>query len=144
MMLQGPGFPSNSLISVKYLSWGLRILASLILLQSLIYKFGAHPDSVLLFTELGVEPLGRVCLGILELVVAILILYPKTTLLGGILGFFIMVGALFTHIFLVGIQFNNDGGKLFGLALVCFLCCVGQVFILKNQLISYVKNRYVI
>jgi len=144
MMLQGPGFPSNSLISVKYLSWGLRILASLILLQSLIYKFGGHPDSILLFTKLGVEPLGRLGLGIIELVVAILILYPKTTLLGGILGVFIMAGALFTHFFLIGIIFNNDGGKLFGLAVICFLSCIGQVIILKNQLISYIKNRYVI
>ncbi|HSF56038.1 MAG TPA: hypothetical protein VLA71_19940 [Algoriphagus sp.] len=143
-MLHGPGFPPNAIVSAKSLSWALRILAAIILTQSLVYKFGGHPDSILLFTELGVEPVGRVSLGIVELVVAILILFPKTTLLGGILGVIIMSGALFTHFFLIGIAFNNDGGKLFGLALVCFFSCIGQVIILKNQLISYLKNRYVI
>lgn len=143
-MLQGPGFPPNTFANAKFLSWGLRILAAIILIQSLIFKFGAHPDSVMLFTTLGVEPFGRICLGVIELIVAILILTPKTTLLGAILGIFIMSGALGAHIFQIGIIFNNDGGKLFGLALVCFLACVGQVIILKNQLISYIKRRYVI
>lgn len=143
-MLQGPGFPPDSIFSAKYLSWGLRILAALILIQSLIYKFGGHSDSVLLFTVLNAEPVGRFSLGVIELVVAGLILYPKTTLLGGILGVFIMIGAILTHVFLIGIVFNNDGGKLFGLALLCFLACFGQVLILKNQLISFIKNRYVI
>lgn len=143
-MLQGPGFPPNAIVSAKYLSWGLRILAAMILTQSVIYKFGGHSDSVLLFSELDAEPVGRVSLGVIELIVAGLILYPKTTLLGGILGVFIMIGALFTHVFHIGIIFNNDGGKLFGLALLCFLACLGQVLILKNQLISFIKNRYVI
>lgn len=143
-MLQGPGFPPNSITNAKYLSWGLRILAALILIQSLIYKFGGHPDSVLLFTTLGVEPIGRLSLGVIELIVAILILYPRTTLLGAILGVVVMTGALGVHFFQIGIIFNKDGGKLFGLALVCFLACAGQVIILKNQLISFIKRRYVI
>lgn len=143
-MLQGPSFPPNTLTNAKYLSWGLRILAALIFIQSLIYKFGAHPDSVLLFTTLGVEPIGRMSLGIIELIVSFLILYPRTTLLGAILGVVVMTGAMGVHIFKIGIIFNNDGGKLFGLALVCFLACVGQVIILKNQLISFIKHRYVI
>ena len=143
-MLQGPGFPPKSFINAKRLSWGLRILAATILIQSLIFKFGAHSDSVMLFTTLGLEPFGRIGLGVIELIVAILILTPKTTLLGAILGILIMVGALGAHIFQLGIVFNNDGGKLFGLALVCFLACVGQVIILKNQLISFIKRRYAI
>lgn len=143
-MLQGPGFPPNSIATPKFLSWVLRILAAMILTQSLIYKFGAHPDSVMLFSTLGVEPIGRIALGVLELVVAILILNPKTTLLGALLGVMIMTGALGAHIFQIGIVFNNDGGKLFSLAMVCFLACLGQVLILKNQLISFIKKRYVI
>ncbi|MCE7057138.1 DoxX family protein [Algoriphagus sp. AGSA1] len=143
-MLHGPGFPPKSFINAKRLSWGLRILAAIILIQSLIFKFGAHSDSVMLFTTLGLEPFGRIGLGVIELIVAILILTPKATLLGAILGTIIMVGALGAHIFQLGIIFNNDGGKLFGLALVCFLACVGQVIILKNQLISFIKHRYAI
>lgn len=143
-MLQGPSFPPHRFANFKILSWALRIVAALILIQSLTYKFGAHPDSVLLFTQLGAEPFGRISLGVMELIVAVLILNPKTTLVGAILGVFIMIGALGAHIFQIGIIFNNDGGKLFGLALVCFLACVGQVIILKNQLISFIRRRYVI
>lgn len=128
---------AQQFISVKALSWIVRILASGILIQSLSYKFGGHPDSVLLFSELEVEPWGRIGLGILELIVAFLILYPKTFLLGGILGTLIMTGALFTHLFLIGIVFNEDGGKLFGLASLCFLSCLALVVIHKKQLISY-------
>lgn len=143
-MLNGPSFPPNKLASVKYFSWVLRLLAALILSQSLIYKFGGHPDSIMLFTQLEVEPFGRFALGILELLVVILLLFPKTTLLGAVAGFFIMTGALGAHIFKIGIIFNEDGGKLFGLALVCFLGCLGQVIIFKNQLINFIKGRYAI
>lgn len=143
-MVNGPSFPPNSLINVKYLSWGLRFLSAAILAQSLYYKFGSHPDSVYLFSMLGAEPLGRYFLGFLELVVCVLILIKRTTLLGAILGVFIMSGALMTHMFIIGINFNNDGGKLFTLAVICFVACLLQCFILKNQIISYVRRRYVI
>ena len=55
----------------------LRLTVAIVLLQTLYFKFTAHPDSVYIFSELGVEPWGRIGLGIVELIVAILILYPK-------------------------------------------------------------------
>lgn len=143
-MVNGPSFPPNSLINVKSLSWALRFLSAVILGQSLYYKFGSHPDSVYLFSMLDAEPSGRFILGSIELAVCILILIPKTTLLGAILGVFIMSGALMTHLFIIGINFNNDGGKLFTLAAICFSACLIQCLILKNQIISYVKSRYFI
>jgi putative oxidoreductase len=36
--------------------WILRIIPALILLQTLYFKFTAHPESVRLFTEIGMEP----------------------------------------------------------------------------------------
>ncbi len=143
-MVNGPSFPPNTWFNIKHISWGLRFLSVAILLQSLYYKFGAHPDSVYLFYILGAEPFGRYFLGFVELVTCILILVKRTTLLGAILGVFIISGALLTHLFVIGINFNNDGGRLFTLASICLIACLIQCYILKNQIFSYVRNRYVI
>lgn len=126
---QSPG-PMNLLITsnplkpiYQKLSFLLRLLAGIILFQSLFYKFGGHPDSIALFSMLGIEPYGRVGLGIIELGVVILLFIPKTQLIGSALGVGIMSGAIFTHVFQIGIEFNEDGGRLFSLALLCFACC---------------------
>ena len=54
------------------------VVAAVILLQTLYFKFTGAPESVFIFTELGVEPYGRIGTGILELVIAILLLRPRT------------------------------------------------------------------
>ena len=59
---------------LKILSWVLRIIAAVILLQTLYFKFTAHPESVELFSKLGVEPWGRICTGVIELITGILLL----------------------------------------------------------------------
>jgi uncharacterized membrane protein YphA (DoxX/SURF4 family) len=80
------------------------------------------------------EPYGRIGLGIIELIVAILILVPKTTWIGAILGIGIMLGAIFSHITELGIVVQNDGGVLFTLALVTFIFCVILVWVNRNQI----------
>lgn len=72
------------------ITWMLRLLAALILLQTLYFKFTGHPQSVHLFTQLGMEPWGRIGIGALELIAAILILYPRTTGIGAAPSFFIL------------------------------------------------------
>lgn len=126
----------------RILTWFFRVLASGILLQTLYFKFGGHPDSVALFTELGVEPYGRIGLGIAELITALMILVPRTTALGAIVGLFLMLGAIFTHVFIIGIEFRGDGGALFSLAITCFLSCLILCGILKNQISTFIKNKY--
>lgn len=117
-----------------------RIVAAFILLQTLFFKFTAHPDSVLLFSTLGVEPFGRIGLGVLELITAILLLVPSTTRFGGIMTTGLMVGALATHLFIVGIDFNGDGGLLFGLALVTFICGLIVTFLHKEELFADLRK----
>ncbi len=109
----------------------LRLIPSIILLQTLFYKFSAAPESVYIFETLGMEPVGRIALGIMELVVAILILVPKTTWLGSLLGIGIMGGAIASHLFKLGIVVQNDGGTLFILAIITLTCCI--VLVWKSQ-----------
>lgn len=83
------------------------------------------------------EPWGRIGLGITELIVAILILVPKTTWIGALLGISIMGGAIFSHFFKLGIIVQNDGGTLFVLALITLICCVVLVWKDRSRLPSY-------
>ena len=52
------------------MSWLLRILAALIMLQTLYFKFSASEESVYIFSALGMEPWGRIGTGIMELIAA--------------------------------------------------------------------------
>lgn len=98
--------------------WVLKLTVAIILLQTLYFKFTAHPDSVHIFSALGVEPFGRIGLGIIELITAGLILYPRTSLVGMLLSLGIILGAIGSHLLVLGLEIEGDGGGLFSLALV--------------------------
>jgi uncharacterized membrane protein YphA (DoxX/SURF4 family) len=115
--------------------WLLRLVPAIILLQTLYFKFTAHPQSVKLFTALGMEPYGRIGTGIFELIAAILILIPRTTGYGAILGLIMMSGALFFHLTKLGIYFDGDI-VLFLYALITFVCCAALILIYRNQLVK--------
>jgi uncharacterized membrane protein YphA (DoxX/SURF4 family) len=123
------------------LSWILRITAAVILLQTLYFKFTGAEESIYIFTALGVEPYGRIATGILELITVILILIPRTTFLGALLGSGIMVGAIFSHLFVLGIEVESDGGTLFILAIVTLVCCVTLIFLNRDKVANFLKLK---
>lgn len=108
----------------KYIPFICALIAAFLMSQTLYFKFTAQPESVELFTKLGLEPLGRIGIGTLELIASILILLPVTRFYGAFLGFGLMSGALFFHFTIIGIESNGDGGLLFIFALVVWLCCL--------------------
>lgn len=122
------------------LIWILRLIAAIILLQTLFFKFTAAPVSIYIFSELGMEPWGRIGTGILELIAAMLILLPKTTIYGAIIGLGLMAGALFFHLTKLGIVVQNDSGKLFSLALIVFISCLILIIFGRRQLIILLKH----
>src|SRR5437762_4934659 len=97
------------------IAWICRAAAAVILLQTLFFKFTAAPESVYIFTKVGLEPWGRIGSGITELIAAILILIPATTWLGAALALAVMAGAIFSYLTVLGIVVMDDGGLLFGL-----------------------------
>lgn len=103
--------------------WLLRLIPVVIMLQTLYFKFTAHEQSVALFTQLGMEPWGRIGTGVMELIASILILYPRTTGWGAALGMGLMSGAIFFHLTKLGIVFDGDA-VLFTYAVITFLCCL--------------------
>jgi uncharacterized membrane protein YphA (DoxX/SURF4 family) len=119
--------------------WILRLVAAIILLQTLYFKFTAHPQSVKLFTQIGMEPYGRIGTGIVELIAAILILIPRFTVYGAVLGLIMMTGALYFHLTKIGIYFDGDP-ILFIYALTTFICCAALIFIYRGQLAKNLKR----
>ena len=93
-----------------------RLIVAVILLQTLRYKFLAHPDSVYIFSTLGLEPYGRIGIGVMELIASILILIKRTSCAGALLTVGLMAGAIFSHLTQLGIEVKNDGGILFYMA----------------------------
>ena len=105
----------------KKLLFFFRIVIAVILLQTLRYKFLAHPDSVYIFTTLGLGPYGRIGIGVMELIASVLLFPKRTVWLGALLSVGLMAGALFSHLTQLGIEVKNDGGTLFFMALVTWI-----------------------
>ncbi|MBP9933761.1 MAG: DoxX family protein [Chitinophagaceae bacterium] len=105
------------------LIWALRLIAAVIMLQTLYFKFTAHPQSVALFTTIGLEPYGRIGIGVMELIASLLILIPRTTSIGAILAAGLMSGALFFHLTTLGIEVDGDS-VLFIYALITFIAAL--------------------
>jgi len=125
----------NSLTKLRSLiAWVCRITAAVILLQTLFFKFSAAPESVYIFTKVGLEPWGRIGSGVAELIAAILILVPRTTWLGAGLALGVMAGAILSHLTVLGIVVMDDGGLLFGLAIAVAACSVALLFLQRRRL----------
>ena len=122
-------------------TWILRIVAAAILIMTLYFKFTAHPQSVKLFTMVDMEPWGRIGTGICELIASVLILVPRTTLLGALMGLGLMAGAIFFHVTKLGIIFDGDAG-LFTYAVVTFVCCLELIIMNRKKIPQLLKFKF--
>lgn len=125
---------------MKLLSLIAKIIAAIIMLQTLYFKFTAQPESVYIFSTLGIEPFGRIGSGIGELIASVLLLIPRTSWIGAIMGIGVMAGAIVSHLTILGIEVQGDGGQLFGMALVTFLCCAFVLFYERTKMLSFVST----
>ena len=121
--------------------WVIKLVAVVILVQTLYFKFTGAEESVYIFSTIGAEPFGRIGSGIVELIASILILIPRTTLLGALMGLGTMSGALLTHLVFLGIEVKNDGGTLFILAIITFLCCAVLIYNQKSKIPDLLKFK---
>lgn len=121
------------------LMWILRIVAAAIMIQTLYFKFTASEESVYIFSTLGVEPFGRIGAGVGELIASILLLIPRTTILGALMGMGVMAGALLSHLTILGIVVKDDGGQLFILAIITFLSCAILIYLQREKIPQLLK-----
>ena len=107
---------------MKKLFFFLQLVPAVILLQTLYFKFTGAPESVWIFSQLGVEPWGRYASGIAELFAAALLLYTPTRHWGALTALGVMGGAIVSHLFILGVEVQNDRGLLFALAVLTAGC----------------------
>jgi hypothetical protein len=123
----------------KIFSWIVRLTAAVILLQTLFFKFTGAPESVYIFTKVGIEPWGRYGTGVVELVASILLLSSCHCWLGAALALGVMGGAIFSHLTVLGIVVQDDGGLLFALAITVAVCSIVTLVLHRRQVPFFAK-----
>ena len=118
----------------RVVSWICRLAAAGILLQTLFFKFTSAPESVYIFSKVGLEPWGRYGSGVAELIATILLLTPRFAWAGALLALGVISGALVSHLTVLGIVVQNDGGLLFGLAITVFVTSAVTAFLHRRQI----------
>ncbi|WP_299120731.1 DoxX family membrane protein [uncultured Tenacibaculum sp.] len=126
----------------KYLPLILKLIAAIIMLQTLFFKFSGAQESIDLFTKLAGENEAsmRIGTGVLELIASILLFIPKRTWLGAILTVGLMGGAIMGHLTKLGIEHNNDGGALFICAVITFIAGI-ILLIINRKDIPFIGNK---
>ncbi|HQQ98857.1 MAG TPA: DoxX family protein [Cyclobacteriaceae bacterium] len=128
-------------MNIKTIFYGLcRVVAAVIMVQTLYFKFTAAPESVYIFTVAGMEPWGRIGIGVLELVASVFILIPATAWLGAGLALGLMAGAIGMHLTKLGIEVQGDHGQLFAYALTVAICSVLVLWYNTDKIIAFVKG----
>ena len=141
--------------SAVVVGWVLRLVAAVILLQTLFFKFTGAPESVYIFTKLSEflahfvapifgtsfaamvarsEAFSRLGSGVMELVAAILLIWPRYPWAGAILAFAATGGAIASHLTFLGLEVQGDHGLLFGLAITVVVCSLGVLGLSRTQL----------
>ncbi len=118
----------------KTISLICRGIAAVILLQTLFFKFTAAPESVYIFSKVGLEPWGRIGSGVVELIAALLLFVPRLHWLGAAVAIGVLSGAIVSHLTVLGIVVMNDGGLLFILALITVACCAVVLFFERRSI----------
>lgn len=124
----------------KNIFWSIRIIPTLILWQTLYFKFNGAEESIYIFTTMGLEPWGRYLTGITELIAGVALLIPRYSWIGAVLTAGIMAGAIFSHLTTLGIVVLDDGGYLFGLAITVLIFSLIVLYSEKNKALGLLKK----
>ena len=127
----------------KYLSIILKLVAAAIMLQTLFFKFTGAQESVDLFTKIAGENEAamRIGTGIIEFIASVLLFIPKRTWMGALLAAGTMSGAVMSHLTILGIEHNGDGGALF-ISAIATLVASGILLILNRKDIPIIGNKF--
>ena len=93
--------PQTQPRTLKYVSWGLRILAAVVFLAAAGAKLSGAPEMVQAFDHIGIGQWFRIVTGIVEVIGGIAVLVPAAAFLGGLLLSATMIGAVLAHSFVI-------------------------------------------
>ncbi len=147
---------------MRYLPWALAIFVAIVFVQSLFFKFTNSFETRHIFTTIGdwmaavglpafiasgFGAWGGYATGSVELVASVLMIIRKTQSLGALIGFVVISGAIFFHLFtplgvsvVVNEAGDRDGGQLFAMAVGVFLSTIGIMWLRRNELAGYLRH----
>jgi hypothetical protein len=156
--------PASNGIVGKITAYGpnvLAVIASLVFLDSLRFKFTNAPETQTIFGKLndwaasfGAEGLfaqtglfSQYTIGTAELIasafllIGILPAFRRLQAIGALIAVAVMTGAISFHLFTpLGIDPNNDGGGLFAMAVVVWLGSITMLIIRRKVLLNLLSD----
>ena len=146
---------------MHYLPWALAIFVAIVFVQSLFFKFTNSFETQHIFTTIGdwmgsiglpafiasgFAAWGGYTVGSVELIASILLIMRRTQALGALIGFFVISGAIFFHLFTpLGVSVvideagNRDGGQLFALAVGVFISTILIMWLRRGETAEYLR-----
>lgn len=118
----------------RIVSWVCRITTAVILLQTLFFKFTGAPESIYIFTKVGMEPWGRYGTGVVELIAGALLISRCHAWLGALLALGVISGAIASHLTVLCIEVQGDHGLLFALAITVFIASAVVLYLHRRQI----------
>lgn len=122
--------------AITITTWIFQAIGGLILLQASVFKFIGAPETIQIFTLIGIEPWGRILIGIAEVGAGVMLLVPRMAALGAALAFGVISGAIASHLTVLGIAIEaiGDSGEMFGMALAVFVSSLIVLIIRRREL----------
>lgn len=117
--LDAPEVHSNGRVQNVAL-WILQIAAAAMFLMAGISKLTGAPDMIALFEAVGVGQWFRYVTGVLEVSGAALLLIPALAGIGALVLASVMVGAIFSHLFIIGGSFLMPLVLLTAVAIIAY------------------------
>lgn len=146
---------------MHYLPWALAIFVAIVFVQSLFFKFTNSFETIHIFTTIGdwmgsiglpafiasgFAAWGGYTVGSIELIASVLLIIRRTQSLGALIGFVIISGAIFFHLFTpLGVSVvideagNRDGGQLFALAVGVFVSTILIMWLRRGELVEFFR-----
>src|SRR5258708_13069407 len=105
----------------QVISWTCRIVAAVILGQTLFFKFTGAEESIYIFTKVGLEPWGRYGSGVAELIASVLLLTPRYAWSGPLIALGVITSAIISHFTVLGALVKNFPRLFYCLPTTLFL-----------------------
>ena len=102
-------------------------------------KFTGAAGAVTLFTDLHMEPGGRILIGVIEVISIALLLSPRLSAWGALLCLGVMTGAVLAHVTVVG--FGGPLAMLFVMAIISGCSLVVLLYRLRHQ-VPFINSMF--
>lgn len=125
-------------------SWVLQVLLAGLFLMAAVPKLTGDPMAAAMVAKLGLGGWAAYAIGLSELAAAVLLLIPRTIALGALLGLGILVGAILSHLTVLGISLGeDDGGTMFMMAIAGAVMAGLVATLRRGQLLEFAGKEVV-